>query len=430
MKQSESKIYKRISQYLHRNRFINCGCEKKYREPETKEFGIEIHLIHSIEPSGTGKKLTTISTANKNINVGNNSTRSSLFSMVSVILLLPLVRSVSTLNLAQPSPSSTSLSQLHFSMPSHMKSNDFNHSARFLSSSPSQSSTAEYFYAQDKLSDDQVERIKHFSNQSMTSNSTFVSASIQFNPQSLSKVSTKIHLPSKNRPNPIHFISQSTKQSPFTNVHQNIWPSSSSSSSFSALDVIKSNNNKSAILANNSIQSIDALDPKETRPSSLDDNSNRNNNLNTMMMMMDERYHQDLSSQLIRPVYIKQEQQEEDQSLSSILLANRNKINQQSIDSNRSDVLVLFGSDTNFDNFNTTILNETFVEENFDTFRWDSYLFLKNITFELKDEQWVAPIIAMSILNMLVIVSFECFVIYRACRYLFYQLSKTILLRL
>lgn len=39
-----------------------------------------------------------------------------------------------------------------------------------------------------------------------------------------------------------------------------------------------------------------------------------------------------------------------------------------------------------------------------------------NLTFTLKDEQWVAPIIALSLLNMMVIGAFECFVIYRACR--------------
>lgn len=41
---------------------------------------------------------------------------------------------------------------------------------------------------------------------------------------------------------------------------------------------------------------------------------------------------------------------------------------------------------------------------------------LANISFALRDEQWVAPIIALSVLNMLVIFGFECFVIYRACK--------------
>ena len=36
--------------------------------------------------------------------------------------------------------------------------------------------------------------------------------------------------------------------------------------------------------------------------------------------------------------------------------------------------------------------------------------------FALKDEQWVAPIIALCALNLMVILGFECFVIYRACR--------------
>lgn len=41
---------------------------------------------------------------------------------------------------------------------------------------------------------------------------------------------------------------------------------------------------------------------------------------------------------------------------------------------------------------------------------------LANVSFALRDEQWVAPIIALSVLNMLVILGFECFVIYRACK--------------
>ena len=41
---------------------------------------------------------------------------------------------------------------------------------------------------------------------------------------------------------------------------------------------------------------------------------------------------------------------------------------------------------------------------------------LANVSFSLRDEQWVAPIIALSLLNIMVIVGFECFVIYRACR--------------
>lgn len=41
---------------------------------------------------------------------------------------------------------------------------------------------------------------------------------------------------------------------------------------------------------------------------------------------------------------------------------------------------------------------------------------LANMTFSLREEQWVAPIIALSMLNIMVILGFECFVIYRACR--------------
>ncbi len=41
---------------------------------------------------------------------------------------------------------------------------------------------------------------------------------------------------------------------------------------------------------------------------------------------------------------------------------------------------------------------------------------LANVTFSLREEQWVAPIIALSLLNIMVILGFECFVIYRACR--------------
>lgn len=62
---------------------------------------------------------------------------------------------------------------------------------------------------------------------------------------------------------------------------------------------------------------------------------------------------------------------------------------------------------------NQTTIQNPVVEENLSVSfrnRW------ANMTFTLKDEQWVAPIIALSLLNMMVIVVFEGFVIYRACR--------------
>ena len=37
--------------------------------------------------------------------------------------------------------------------------------------------------------------------------------------------------------------------------------------------------------------------------------------------------------------------------------------------------------------------------------------------FTLREEQWVAPVMALSCLNMIVIALFEIFVIYKACRY-------------
>lgn len=37
--------------------------------------------------------------------------------------------------------------------------------------------------------------------------------------------------------------------------------------------------------------------------------------------------------------------------------------------------------------------------------------------FTLREEQWVAPVMALSCINMIVIALFEIFVIYKACRY-------------
>mgnify|MGYP000218051138 CR=1 FL=1 len=229
----------------------------------------------------------------------------------------------------------------------------------------------EYFYAQDKLSDFQVEKFY----------------SKKFN-----------------------FQNNKTIKNENSSLHRQ--PSSTLSSSSKTMTI----NNRQLQPQQHSLSLLTPNDDNITALKYQLPNIMINQKQNDDNHRLPEDSHQnDDYSQWLRPVYIPPKRSsssssslmETNQTASSILLFGSDMIQSSS------------SSSSTISTSNTSIHNNNDKNYNY-LFNKTSNLQLQKqrqqFKFELKDEQWVAPIIALSTLNMLVILAFECFVIYRACR--------------
>ncbi|XP_075586855.1 uncharacterized protein LOC124490262 isoform X3 [Dermatophagoides farinae] len=278
------------------------------------------------------------------------------------------------------------------------------------SSSSSSVSTTEYFYAQDKLSDAQVEQFLMALNQNITntastgtSAATAVSNNNRINGGGQSSSSSSLvrhHRPSSSSKMMMTIINGQHH----INDHQH------------SLSLITPNNNNDFHVNNsqnhtkmdkNNITALRYSQPQQ-RPTSMINNHR----------LPDDADQQNDLSQWLRPVYIPPKR-----SSSSMIMMDPSSSSTTA--SNQTSSILLFGSDMMImsSSNNTTTINsddddklKNNNEKNLLSKSYGNILLRTNITFELKDEQWVAPIIALSTLNMLVIIAFECFVIYRACR--------------